>query len=110
MINATSTTSDLPNLETMYVVGQATPEIFISLSVFRDELTVEQQDVYDTAIAVAAANNYNQITNTVAELEISRITSLVLTEGTVVQDFATMDVADQDKLRDLLALFIELNV
>lgn len=109
MINANSTTSDLPNLETMYVVGQATPEIFISVSVFRDELTIEQQAVYDDAISVVADYNYNQIINTIAELDISRITSIVLTEGTDIQDFDAMSLVDQDKLRALLALLIELN-
>jgi len=109
MINVNSTTSDIPNLETIYVAGKATPEIFISVSVFREELTVEQQAVYDAAVAVIAANNYNQITNTIAELDISRVTSLVLTEGTAVQDFDAMILADQDSLRALLALLIELN-
>ena len=111
MINGISTTTDIPNIEHMMVTGKSTPESEdMVLTVMREDLTVEQQTVYDAGVAIVSGNMFTVIDNTTSELQISRMTDQVLIEDTGEFDFATMDPADQDTLRDLLALFVSLNV
>ena len=98
-------------METMLVVGKATPESNIMIvTVNRADLTVPQQTVYDDAVALVTGNAYTLIENTTSDLNISRVTSSIVSEDEGIFDFATMDLTDQDKLRALLALFVELNV
>jgi hypothetical protein len=80
----------------------------VDLVVYLDynDLTKEEKAVYDDALNLVADKNYNIILNTQAELEISRITSTVLSEGTDTEDFALMTEVDKDKFRALLALLI----
>ena len=73
-----------------------------------ENLTAEQQAVYDAGITLVTGKYYTEIQNTVSELQISRVTSEILAEGEDIFDFETMDEADKDILRDLLALFVEL--
>jgi len=111
MIYGTSITTNLPDVETMLVVGKATPESAeMIVTVNRTDLTVPQQTVYDDAVALVTGNAFTLIENTTSELNISRITSSVVSEDEGVFDFAIMNLTDQDKLRALLTLFIELNV
>ena len=111
MIYGTSITTNLPDVETMLVVGTAIPDTdTMIVTVNRADLTAPQQAVYDDAVAIVTGNAYTLIENTTSELNISRITSSIVSEDEGVFDFAIMSLTDQDKLRALLALFIELNV
>lgn len=109
MINGISTTTDIANIEHMIVMGKATPEgeVFTS-TVMREDLTPEQQGVYDAGVALVSGNFVTTIDNTTSELTITRMTSDVVSEDEGVFDFTTMSEGDQDILRDLLALFVEL--
>lgn len=109
MIIGASNTTTTAGVETMFVSGNATPEIFVAVSIFRNELTVEQQLIYDNAIALVADTYYNEIINTIAVLDIVRMTSTVLTDGQDVIDFNLLSEADKDIFRDFLALIIQLN-
>lgn len=109
MIIGASITSTNAGVETMFVSGNATPEIFVAVSIFREELTVEDQLIYDNAISLVAPKYYNQIINTIAVLEINRITSTILADGEDVIDFELLSEADKNIFRDFLALVIELN-
>lgn len=108
MIRGTSITTDQPNIEQMLVSGEevaGSGQNFIC-NLFREDLTVAEQAIYDDAIALVADTYYTEINNTTSALDISRVTSTVLADGTDVIDFQSLSVADQDKLRAFLALVI----
>jgi len=108
MIKGISVSSPEPNIEQMYIFGEevgGSGESF-TCNLFREDLTTEEQTAYDDGLSVVSNNYGNVIDNTTAYLEISRVTSATLLVGESTQDFATMDLADQDKLRGLLALII----
>lgn len=110
MIKGSSLTTDLPNIERMFIAGEAvggSGEI-LSCTLIREELDVAQQVTYDEAISVVSGKYFTEIQNTGAELTIDRVTSESLSAGTDVLDFSTMSLDNQDKLRALLALIIEL--
>lgn len=110
MIKGSSLTTDLPDIEHMLVIGEETAgsgDIFTS-TVKREDITPEQQAIYDAGITLVTGKYHTEIQNTVSELQISRVTSEVLAEGEDVFDFETMNEVDKDALRALLALFIEL--
>tara|TARA_R110000868_G_scaffold144281_2_gene363172 strand:+ start:336 stop:668 length:333 start_codon:yes stop_codon:yes gene_type:complete len=110
MITGISTNIPSPNIETLSVSGKPAPESsYIQLLVTKADLTTEQQLVYDTGVAVVAGKIITKIINTTAELNIDRMTSDIVEEGEDVFDFETLSEVDKDKLRNLLALFIELN-
>jgi hypothetical protein len=109
MINGISLTSDLPDMEQIFATGKDDPvNDPLTSIVIRADLTPAEQAVYDAGITVVAGNMWTKIENTTAELNINRITSSVVTEDEGVFDFATMSAADQDALRDLLALIVSL--
>jgi hypothetical protein len=111
MIKGLSTQSTEPNIEVMFVFGNHLGEDGINLSVhiYYNELTPEQQAVYDDALNLVDDKYVNIINNTTSNLTINRVTSTVLTEGEDVLDFESLSETDKDKLRALLALFVELN-
>ena len=108
MIKGISVQTPEPNVEQMFVFGEEVggSEEHFTCNLFREDLTPEEQTVYDDAISVVANNHRNTINNTIAELEISRVTSSNLLVGEGVQDFDAMSEADKDKLRGLLALIV----
>jgi len=109
MIKGTSTTTDVAGIEHMMVIGVAVPgEDQITATIMREDLTPEQQTVYDMGVALVSGNAFTTINNTTSELEISRMTDQVVSEDTGEFDFETMSEADKDALRALLALFVEL--
>ena len=109
MITGTSLTTNEANMEHMLVMGVAVPgEDPFTATVMREDLDAGQQTTYDAGVALVTGNAFTIIENTTSELAISRITSEVVAEDQGTFDFATMDEADQDTLRDLLALFVSL--
>lgn len=108
MIRGISVTTDQPNIEQMFISGEEVGGSgeFFTCNIYREELTPEEQSVYDAGVSVVNDNYYNIINNTVASLTINRITSTVLVEGEDVLDFEALPLEDQDKLRALLALII----
>ena len=86
-------------------VGQP---IFVA-NVFRSELTAAQQQTYNEAIPIVTGSYYTTIINTTANLEISRMTNDLLVETPTEIDFLTLSIEDQDKLRNLLALFVSVS-
>jgi hypothetical protein len=107
MINGISLTSDLPDMEHMLITGKDNPANDpFTCTLMREDLTPAEQATYDAGVALVAGNRWTKIENTTAELNINRITSSAVTEDEGVFDFATMSAADQDTLRDLLALFL----
>lgn len=109
MIKSIASTTDLTGFEQMSVTGNATPELVISCVVIREELSAEDKVIYDEAVAVFSPDIYTEITNTIAELSIDRITSEVLVEDTENVDFEALSEINKEKLRALLGLFIRLN-
>lgn len=108
MITGISVHTPEANVEQMFIFGEevgGSGETF-TCNLFRDELTSEEQIVYDDAISVVANNYRNVISNTTAILDINRVTSSTLLVGEVTQDFSALSTQDQDKLRSLLALII----
>lgn len=101
--------TELPDFEQLSVIGNATPELIISCLIVRADLSVEDQTTYDEAIALFSPDNYTQITNTIADLSIDRITSATLAQDTENMDFDTLSEVDKDKLRALLAIFVANN-
>ena len=109
MIKGYSFTATTPDIEEMSVSGELSPEhTNAQIYVRRSDLTVEQQAVYNNAVNIVSGKFLTNITNTTSDLVIDRATSEIVTEGTDEFDFETMSVADQDALRALLGLFIEL--
>lgn len=112
MIKGRSMTTAIPDVEMMFVAGElvgGSGNVDLALNVEYSELTVEQQAIYDDALSLVGDVYFNEITNTIAELSIDRTTSTVLSDATETVDFDTLSEADKDKLRDILALFVELN-
>ena len=111
MIRGLSIQSPEANVETMFVFGNHLGEddINLSLHIFYNDLTVEQKAVYDDALSLVGDKYINEINNTTSNLTIRRVTSTELVEGTDTVDFNTLSEADKDKLRELLAFFVELN-
>ena len=110
MIKGTSQTVGIQNYETMLVTGvveQGQP-IFMT-NLYYDELSPSQKIIYDEAMPIVSGSYLTTITNTTAELDVSRLTSDVLVEEPSVIDFETLSEVDKDKLRLLLGLFIELS-
>jgi len=109
MITGIAATTDEANTETMFVFGEPVPgEGSIVTNLFYNELTAPQKVVYDEAMPIVTGSYFTTITNTVSELEISRVTNDVLTDVPSVIDFEALSEIDKDKLRALLALFVEL--
>jgi hypothetical protein len=106
MITGTSTTTDVANMEHMFVIGTDDQGNHFSATIMREELTPEEQSDYDAGVILVSGNMFTVINNTVSDLQISRMTSSVVTEDEGVYDFSTMSAGDQDALRGLLALFI----
>lgn len=111
MIKGSSLTATAPNIEEMLVNGEAVTGSgdFFTSYVKREDLTPEQQDVYDAGVSIVSGKYYTEITNTTSTLDISRVTSTSSVEGTDVIDFESLSETDKDKLRALLALFVRLN-
>jgi hypothetical protein len=110
MIEGLSATTDEANTETMLVTGEPIPgEGMIVTNLFYNDLTAPQKIVYDEAMPIVTGSYYTTITNTTAELKINRVTDDVLVEAPATIDFESLSEADKDKLRALLALFVELS-
>ena len=109
MIKGSTLVATVPDIEEMFVVGVAAPggDMFTSY-VKRADLTVEQQAVYNDGVNLVSGNYYTEISNTTSTLTIDRVTSEANAEGTNSFDFDVMSEVDKDKLRALLALFVEL--
>lgn len=111
MITGYSFTATTPDIEEMSVTGELSPEhTNAQIYIRRSDLTVEQQTIYNNAVNIVSGKFRTLITNTTSNLAIDRATSEVLAEGVDNFDFETMSVADQDALRALLGLFIELSI
>ena len=109
MITGISTNIASPNIETLSVSGRLTPESnYIQILVVKSDLSEDQQAIYTNGVNLVSGKFITKIINTTAELNIDRMTSDSVEEGTDTFDFETMSVADQDALRALLGLFIEL--
>lgn len=111
MITGISGTVEIPNTERMMVtceIEEGNGDRFV-VHLYREELTPEQQTVYDNAIALVGDFNRNVITNTTSFMDIARMTSTVLQEGEETKDFL-VDYTEQerDQLRDFLALVVSL--
>jgi hypothetical protein len=108
MVRATTTQATNPNIEQMFIAGDSDGLGNIFNSILRyEDLTPSEQTTYTNAVNLFALDGTTYVTNTNAELDISRMTSLVVDpelEQTV--DFATMSPADQQTLRDFLALAV----
>lgn len=109
MITGISATTEVPNIEHMSVLCQEVegegPKFLVHL--FREELTTEEQAIYDAAINLVGDFYRNKILNTTSFMEVSRMTSTVLQEGEEVKDFLVDYTAqEQDELRDFLAMVI----
>lgn len=110
MIKGSSSQATLPNIEEISVAGKPTPESeYMQLYVRKSDLTEEQQATYTEGIGLVSGKYFTTINNTTSELVVDRVTSETTTEGEDVFDFETLSEVDKDKLRNLLALFIELN-
>ena len=109
MIESITIETNEPNVEVMTVTGTSEPDTPLSCEVTRADLSPADQAIYDNAVALFAADQYTNITNTVAELSISRITSTPITVETEDVDFLLLTEVDKDKLRGLLAIFVSLN-
>ena len=108
MIKGISVNTPESNVEQMFIFGEevgGSGETFTCNLLF-EELTVEEQTVYNEAISIVANNHRNIIDNTTAILDINRVTSSTLLVGEVTQDFLALSTQDQDKLRSLLVLII----
>jgi hypothetical protein len=96
-------------MEEMTVWGHSAPTVPLSCHIIKADLTPAEQTTYADAVALFAADTYTNITNTTAELSISRITSDAITVETEDVDFLTLSEADKAKLDALLALFVANN-
>lgn len=108
MVTATTTTSDAANIESMFIAGDSDGQGNYFESILNyDDLTASQQVTYMDAVNLFALDGNTTITNTNSELSVDRMTSLPTNyEATEVVDFLTMSAADQQKLRDFLALAV----
>ena len=107
MITGFSTQVETEGIEHMLITGRESAEspMFVC-NLFREQLLPEEQDVYDAGVGVVANNQLTEISNTTAILDITRMTSGVIIEGTETIDFESLSLADKDKLRALLALIL----
>jgi hypothetical protein len=107
MVKATSTTTDVPNIEHMDIYGNDDSGTHFTTCLMREDLTTEEQTIYDDAIALFADNRETNIDNTLSEFWIERMTSTVVDfEATEDVDYATMNETDKDKLRAFLAMVL----
>ena len=110
MINVLSNSLNVPDIEEISVSGRLTEESnYIQLLVKYSDLTSAQKTVYTNGVSVLSSKNYTIISNTEVNLNIDRMTSVVIEEGTDTFDFETLSVGDQDALRALSLLFAELS-
>ena len=111
MITGFSNQTAEPNIEHMDILFQQEEGVspMIKVNIYREELTAEQQSVYDTAIGLVANNVENEILYTTSFMRILRMTSTPLTEGKDTKDFLTdYTEAERDDLRAFLALVVSL--
>lgn len=109
MIKSIAGHTDLPEFEQLSVTGTSAPEVLVSCIIVRADLSVDDQVTYDEAMDLFTPDCFTEITNTIADLSIDRITSEVLVEGTENLDFDSLTEVDKDKLRALLAIFVANN-
>jgi hypothetical protein len=108
MVRGTSATTNIANIEQMNISGDSDGQgnIFGSILYF-DELTPSEQTTYTNAVNLFALDGTTYVLNTNAELDVTRITSQVVDpELEQTLDFATMSPAEQQTLRDFLALAV----
>lgn len=107
MVTATSTTTDVANIEHMAIAGNDDSGNPFASTIMRENLTAAEQTVYDDAVALFGNNGRTNINNTLSELWIDRMTSTVVDpEATEDVDYAAMAEADKDKLRAFLVMAI----
>ena len=107
MITTTSTTTDIPNIEHMTIGGSDDSGNPFTSTLMREDLDAGEQAIYDNAIALFTDVYNVDIENTLSELWIDRMTSVVIDyEGSETVDFSALIEADKQKLRDFLALAI----
>jgi len=73
-------------------------------------LTEEQKTIYANAINLIAGRNITIISDTIENLNIDRITSDEIIEGTYEFDFQSISEADKNKIEELIMLFVELSI
>jgi len=108
MVRATSTTTNIANVEQMFIAGDSDGQgnIFGSILYF-EELTPSEQTTYTNAVNLFALDGTTYLLNTNSELDVSRMTSQIVDpEATQTLDFLLMSPADQQTLRDFLALAV----
>jgi hypothetical protein len=111
MINTFSTKTETPNTECIVVSGKVTPEFnYMQLFVEKSLLTEEQKTIYANAINLIAGRNMTIISDTIENLNIDRITSDEIIEGTYEFDFQSISEADKNKIEELIMLFVELSI
>ena len=81
---------------------------FFTANIFRENLNAEQQAIYDKGVNIVSGKVSTKITNTNSCLVITRITSVSIDPGEDTFDFPAFTTEQQDDLRALLALFVEL--
>lgn len=109
MIRATSLTVGGTGYESMNIAGQVDPANntkFFAVDIFRNNLSVEEQATYDACVNLLSTHCNVDVINTIAKLDIGRVTSQDLLDGKSEVDFNTLPTADQDILRDFLNLVV----
>jgi hypothetical protein len=100
-----STTTDIPNIEHMSIAGTDDSGNIFSTFLKREDLDVAEQTTYDNAVGLFNNNWYTTIDNTLSELSIDRMTSVIIDqESEEAVDYASMVEANKDKLRAFLAM------
>lgn len=110
MIRIESITTNIPDIEQVLIEGEAiegSENLFVC-SIFKESLSEEDKLLYDDALALIASTYHTRINNTTSRLDISRTTSIVLSDGVSEIDFQSLSVDDQNKLKAFLALVIRL--
>lgn len=109
MINVLSTSLNVPDIEEISVSGRLTEESnYIQLLVKYSDLTSAQKTVYTNGISVLSSKNYTRTSNTEVNLNIDRMTSVVIEEGIDDIDFQALTTTNKNKLNALFSLFTEL--
>lgn len=110
MITGISTNIASPNIETLSVSGRLTPESnYIQILVVKSDLSEDQQAIYTNGVNLVSGKFITKIINTTAELNIDRMTSVVIEEGINDIDFQALTTTKKNKLNALFSLFSELS-
>jgi len=109
MIKGVSLHTPSSGVEEMFVSGSIDGSFVTDIRVHLvyADLNASERIIYDDALSLLGDNYLNNIINTVARLDINRVTSTSLVEGLDTSDFEAFSEPEKDKLSALLNLFIE---